>query len=170
MASAPIGPPSQVAWRPNPVAAEGNAALIELLDRSLGPNLQPTQSTLTDPDRATSNYGETLPKVMNNRTVILNRPRTKAYRAAKEVGLVDLLHSTSTRQLAEHLTGSPHPEARTPRCLPAVAAGFVRDRAVQRQCLEDQSRWAEAAQTMPRRMISATWGIRRSSMRWPIEQ
>jgi hypothetical protein len=94
-----------VAWRPNATPAAGTAALIEFLEAGLATHLEPMTSTLPDPQRSRTNYGEVLPKVMHNQTVILDRPRTKAFQAARRTGVVDLLRSRSTRRLAEHLSG-----------------------------------------------------------------
>lgn len=103
--SPPLAAPDRVSWRPNAASTDRSAALIALLEERLAPHLEPMCSMLPDPKRSRTNYGEELPKVMQNQTVMLDRRRTKAVRAARGTGVVDLLRSTSTRRLAEHISG-----------------------------------------------------------------
>ena len=51
------------------------------------------------------NYSEQLPKTMSVDSVVLDRPRSKAWRTACSLGIVDLLDSAALRGLAESATG-----------------------------------------------------------------
>lgn len=55
--------------------------------------------------RMRRNYSESLPKTMQVRTADLNGSNTKPVRAAKAIGLLDMLRSASLRQFAEGVTG-----------------------------------------------------------------
>lgn len=83
------------------------ARLRDALDTKLRPHLEemarpiPPQ-TLTE---MTENYGEWLPKTGRVRTAYLDSARDPAYRAAREMGLVDLLRSQSLRAFVEAVGG-----------------------------------------------------------------
>ena len=100
-------PQEHVAWRPNVLAPDQVDSLIELLERDLDHLLRVMESHLPGPGNSVSNYGEELPKVMHNRSAILNDPRTRATRAARDNGVLALMRSPSLKTLAEHLCGTP---------------------------------------------------------------
>lgn len=55
----------------------------------------------------TRNYAETLPKTMRQRTAHLDNPRSAAFKAAGEIGLIAMLRSESYRAFAAALAGRP---------------------------------------------------------------
>lgn len=97
----------KVRWFPNIMSATSSQAAIQLLSKSLGPHLR-TQHFPISADlikKLKYNFTETLPKTFRNETVSLNSPRSAAYAAAKEVGLLQMLGSKSIRQFAEECSG-----------------------------------------------------------------
>lgn len=102
----PIPHGDYVAWRPNVLPPAGALALVDVLEREMTPHLKRVEATVPDPDGYTErNYQEQLPKVLRNRTAILNSPRAAAAKAAAAAGLLTLMRSASLRALAEHLSG-----------------------------------------------------------------
>lgn len=55
--------------------------------------------------RMRRNYGEKLPKSIRIQTVCFNSPGTAAYRAASDIGLLQMLRSESLAAFAERITG-----------------------------------------------------------------
>jgi len=78
-----------------------------LLERTLGPLLSPLVRAIP-PESITGqtrNHQERLVKVVRQRTAYLERRSTRAWRAAKRIGLIDVLQSASLREIAGRLAG-----------------------------------------------------------------
>ncbi|MBS2032953.1 MAG: hypothetical protein JST54_34090 [Deltaproteobacteria bacterium] len=85
------------------------ARLRDALDRALGPHLV-EMARIIPPQSITEmrhNYGELLPKTARVSTVYLDAARERGFRAAKELGLVDLLRSESLKAFAAAISGRP---------------------------------------------------------------
>jgi hypothetical protein len=83
--------------------------LLARLERTVRPALTP----MADPIPAWTvrameqNYAELLPKTVRVQTAMLESRRARAYRLAEQVGLVDLLRSSTFHAFAEALCGQP---------------------------------------------------------------
>lgn len=79
----------------------------QLLDTTMLEHVQRIESRI--PQQAITgmrrNYSEKLPKSLRIQTVYFNSPRSTAYRAATEIGLLQMLRSESLAQFAERITG-----------------------------------------------------------------
>jgi hypothetical protein len=73
----------------------------------MGPLLVPLERSIPPESIAnqTRNHQERLVKVARQATAYLERRASRAFRVAAEIGLIDLLRSTSLRALAERATG-----------------------------------------------------------------
>lgn len=82
-------------------------AIAGLLDRALLPSLREMAQPIPPETiwEQTQNYAEALPKTMRQKTAHLDNPRSAAFRAAGEIGLIDCLRSGSYRAFAAALAG-----------------------------------------------------------------
>lgn len=83
------------------------AAVAGLLDRVLLPCLREMAQPIPPETiwEETRNYAELLPKIMRQRTTHLDNPRSTAFHAAQEIGLITMLRSGSYRAFAAALAG-----------------------------------------------------------------
>jgi hypothetical protein len=87
--------------------------LARACERLLEAKLGPTLTRMEDPIPADSvvgmsrDYSELLPKTVRVQTALLGSRRSRAYRAAEDVGLVSMLRSESFRAFAARLVGRP---------------------------------------------------------------
>jgi hypothetical protein len=98
-------------WRfvalPDVLSRARAAAGLRLLDAALLPHLSPMElsippETILLQER---NYAEQLPKTVRVRTALLESRRSRAWRAAEEVGLTAMLRSESFRAFAQAVSG-----------------------------------------------------------------
>ena len=83
--------------------------MLELLETQISPFLREAARPV-DPKTITGmtkNYSESLHKSLRNSTVLLNNPRTAAFKSARECGLTGFLSSTSLQEFAERVSGFP---------------------------------------------------------------
>ena len=89
------------------IHAERAAACQRLLDRAMYERLRPVKAPIP-PETITGmkeNYREALPKTMRFKTAYLASRSSMSYRSAKEIGLVQMMHSESFCLFAEAVTG-----------------------------------------------------------------
>lgn len=84
-------------------------AVAGLLDRALLTHLRELAQPIPPETiwEETRNYAELLPKTMRQHTAHLDNPRSAAFRAAQEIGLIAMLRSGSYRAFAAALAGRP---------------------------------------------------------------
>jgi hypothetical protein len=97
----------RLAWFPLLVRTSLVDDAILLLNQNLGPFLKPIErpiprSTITE---MKTNYSESLPKTLSNRTITFNNHRSPAYAAAKQIGLIPMMLSSSLKKFAENISG-----------------------------------------------------------------
>jgi hypothetical protein len=82
-------------------------AIAGLLDRALLPCLREMAQPIPPETiwEQTQNYAEALPKTMRQKTAHLDNPRSTAFKAAGEIGLIECLRSDSYRAFAAALAG-----------------------------------------------------------------
>jgi len=80
---------------------------IKLMDRQLYPTLSVEQRKIPPESitRMKINYEERLNKTMHIKTAFLRRKDGRSYRAAEEIGLLQMMRSESFRKFAEAVTG-----------------------------------------------------------------
>lgn len=89
------------------IAPSRASAALRLLERTLFPVMTPL-SVPIPPDSIWAMrepYTERLSKTSRCRTASLFNPRSRSHRKAKDVGLLQMLHSASLKRLAEGLSG-----------------------------------------------------------------
>jgi hypothetical protein len=94
---------------PGVIDSRHAARCLALLDSALGQVLSRMEDPIP-PDSVTSmteNYSERLTKTVRVDTALLESRRARAYVAAREVGLVQMLRSESFREFASQLLGRP---------------------------------------------------------------
>jgi len=100
---------ARLAWLPVKLPPALVARSLALLDRALTPHL--TRSRRRIPVSATAgmrkNYAEKLPKAVSNHSAIMVSQRSAASRAARELGLLELMRSDDLRRFAERISGFP---------------------------------------------------------------
>ena len=81
--------------------------LIAQLEKHMYPLLKPLRASIPRRSITASaeNYAEVLPKTANMKTVDLNGVRSRAVFVAKELGLLQMMHSSSFRKFAEIVSG-----------------------------------------------------------------
>jgi hypothetical protein len=89
------------------IAPARAAASFALLERHLAPVLKPLVRAIPPETIAnqTRNYQERLPKTVRNRAADIDGTRSKAAKLAAQIGLADMLSSTSYFAFAEKLAG-----------------------------------------------------------------
>ncbi len=82
-------------------------ACIRLMDNNLRPHLSIEQREIPPESitRMKVNYQERLAKTMRIKTAFLRRRDARSYRAAEEIGLLEMMRSASFGRFAEALTG-----------------------------------------------------------------
>lgn len=95
-------------WRTaNVMAGQHANARITLLEHSMLPLLRPFRAEIS-PDSIwsmTESYTEALEKTARCKTADLTQLRSRAYRQAKQIGLVKMLNSESAKWVAESMSG-----------------------------------------------------------------
>ena len=114
-------------WFPLPARPAAAAAGLALLEREMTPFLRPVRSPM-DPAWITGmkkNYSEALPKTMRNWSVSLHEPRSAAAKAARGIGLVEMLGSASLHEFACAVSGFALEREPTMQLIRYVAGDYV---------------------------------------------
>lgn len=101
------GDVDRVRWFPRVIRPEIRRQMLELLETQISPLLRRAARPV-DPKTITGmtkNYSESLHKSLRNSTVLLNNPRSAAFKPARETGLTAFLTSPSLQEFAERVSG-----------------------------------------------------------------
>jgi hypothetical protein len=81
--------------------------LLALLETQLAPLVVPMEQRVPSSAETTRNYQERLPKTVRAQSAMFDAPRAKSYARGRELGLLQMLRSTSFHQFAQALSGYP---------------------------------------------------------------
>lgn len=92
---------------PNAICAKTSRTAIGLLEKVMAPRLRKQHYPIPPGliKDLKHNFTETLPKTFRNQTATLNSPRSQAAKAANEIGLLQMLGSSSLHAFAEAVSG-----------------------------------------------------------------